>query len=164
MSFGFSISDFVTVPAFAWKVYTSCKESSQSYKDLSGEVCSLHIVLREVEEYVSRYPLEGDGERRLLEVGKGCHDVLKDLEGVLERYESLGTHSQRTWDRMRWGLEDVSRIRERLISNTALLTALNTTLSRSLFPTTLIRITTIHLAANQKNDIAAHQLLGSHGN
>ncbi len=130
MSFGFSVSDFVTVPTFAWTVYKSCKESSDDFRNISTEVASLHVVLKETEECLAEHILDPDQERRLLVIGKGCNDVLKDLNKLLEKYESLGLQSQRTWDRMMWGLEDISKIRERLIANTNLLTAFNTILTR----------------------------------
>ena len=54
---------------------------------------------------------------------EGCEKVLVDLQNLVEKYESLGTQSKRTWDRMRWGNEDVAEIRARLTSNISLLTA-----------------------------------------
>jgi hypothetical protein len=130
MSFGFSISDFVTISAFAWKIYKSCKDSSDGFKSISSDVAGLHIVLKETEENLSEQNLDADQERRLNDLCAGCNGVLKDLDSLLERYNSLGTKSQRTWDRMKWGLEDISDMRERLTSNTAMLTAFNTALTR----------------------------------
>lgn len=128
MSFGFSLSDFITVPTFAWNVYKACKDSSDDFKNISTEVVSLHIVLKETAEFLSQDTLNKDQETRLTSLGRGCYDVLKDLDDLLQRYNSLGTKSQRTWDRMRWGLEPISDLRERLISNTTLLTAFNNSL------------------------------------
>jgi hypothetical protein len=130
MSFGFGVSDFITVPAFAWKVYKSCKDSSEDFRNISSEVVSLHIVLKETAEYLSEQNLEPDTEAQLNSLGKGCRDVLNDLEGLLTKYDSLGTKSQRVWDRLTWGLEDISAVRERLTSNIAMLTAFNTVLAK----------------------------------
>ena len=49
--------------------------------------------------------------------------MLSDLQALVDKYESLGTQSKRTWDRMKWGAEDIVEIRSRLISNTTMLTA-----------------------------------------
>ena len=130
MSFGFSISDFITVPALAWKLYLSCKESSDDFKNISGQVASLHIVLKETSEHLSEYNLAPDREAQLIGLGKQCYDVLKDIESLLDRYESLGAASQRTWDRMRWGFEDTSALRDRLMLNTTILATFNTTLTK----------------------------------
>ena len=60
---------------------------------------------------------------RLNIIKEGCEKVLIDLQNLVQKYESLGTQSKRTWDRMRWGNEDVAEIRSRLTSNISLLTA-----------------------------------------
>ena len=131
MSFGFSVGDFVAVGAFAWRVYRLCRESSDDFKDLSAEVASLHIVLKEIEEHLSERNLSAEQKTQLSELGKNCHDVLENLTALLDKYESLGTQAQRAWDRMRWGLEDIIAVRSRLVNNTALLTAFNTALTWS---------------------------------
>ena len=64
-----------------------------------------------------------DREERLALIQKGCDKVLKDLQSLVNRYESLGAQSKQTWDRMKWGNEDVAEIRARLTSNIAILTA-----------------------------------------
>jgi hypothetical protein len=125
-----SIADFIAIPAYAWKVYRACKSSSEEFISVAAEVASLHIVLKETEEYVSEHgaSLGPDREARLVTLGKGCREALQNLESLLLRYESLGTHSQRTWDRMRWGSEDVSAARQRLSTNAALLASFNLSL------------------------------------
>ena len=130
MSFGFSIGDFITVPSFAWQVYKSCKDSSDDFKSISGDVASMHIVLKETADYLSEQPLEPERRKQLDVLGKGCRDVLKDLEVLLKKYDSLGTQSQRTWDRVGWAFEDISSLRERLVCSTAMLTAFNTAITR----------------------------------
>ncbi|MCJ1391369.1 hypothetical protein MMC18_004233 [Xylographa bjoerkii] len=131
MSFGFGVSDFVAVPTLAWQLYKACKDSSDDFKDVADAVASMHIVLKESAEYVSAPSLDQVQQERLTTVGEGCRSVLQDLEALLEKYKSLGTQSQRTWDRMRWGLEDITKLRERLQSSTATLTALNTAITNS---------------------------------
>lgn len=50
----------------------------------------------------------------------------------MAKYESRGTQSKRTWDRMRYGSSDVSELRARLTSNTLLLTVFMRYFVRSL--------------------------------
>lgn len=57
---------------------------------------------------------------------EGCQGTLDGLKAIVVRYESLGTQAQRAWDRARFGLKDLSEIRQRLVSSLTLLTAFNT--------------------------------------
>ena len=80
-------------------------------------------MLKEGEEILFVHPLPTARAERLHTIKEGCEKVLIDLQNLVEKYESLGTQSKRTWDRMRWGNEDVAEIRARLTSNISLLTA-----------------------------------------
>jgi len=110
MSFGYSVGDFIAIGNLSWKVYKSCKGAPGSFKDISSEVLSLHVVLKEAEETVFAHPLSTTKQERLKAVGDGCYQVLTDLDALLEKYQSLGTQNKRTWDpsRMRWGAEDIA--------------------------------------------------------
>lgn len=83
----------------------------------------MHAVLKEGEEIFFVHPLPTARAERLNTIKEGCEKVLVDLQSLVEKYESLGTQSKRTWDRMGWGNEDVADIRARLTSNISLLTA-----------------------------------------
>lgn len=56
---------------------------------------------------------------------QGCEGVLRDLDRLLVKYESLGMKSQRTFDRIGFGMQDMNGIRLRLISNVSMLDAFN---------------------------------------
>ena len=123
MSFGFGIGDILALGELSWTVYKSCKDAPESFSNIAQEVLSLHVVLKEVEENISGHKLAPKQEAGLRTVAEGCQKVLEDLKILVEKYESLGTQSKRTWDRMKWGLQDVADLRARLTSNTVLLTA-----------------------------------------
>ena len=125
MSFGFSVGDFLAVGQLSWKVYKKCKDSPGSYAELSNEVGALHIVMKETEELFSQQDLTAQQENRLLACQQGCGDVLKDLDRLLVKYESLGASSRRTFDRMGFGMQDMKDIRLRLNSNVSMLDAFN---------------------------------------
>ena len=124
MSLGYSVGDFITVVALAWNVYKSCKEAPESYGHIWSEVLTLHAVLKEAEETVFAEPLSPTRQERLKAAGDGCYSVLKDLENLCQKYQNLGMQGKRTWERMKWGTENIAELRMRLISNTGLLTAL----------------------------------------
>ncbi|KAI0449109.1 hypothetical protein F5B21DRAFT_495495 [Xylaria acuta] len=133
MSFGVSFGDLVLASTLAWRVYKACKESGENFQRLSSEVASLHVVLKETEDYLSEEVRDLDISRvnRLRILTDGCHDTLKDLEKLIRSYENLGTQAQRAWDRFRFGLQDLTDIRSRLVSNVTLLTAFNASLINS---------------------------------
>ena len=130
MSFGFSVGDFCTVTTLAWQIYKACKDSSDDFKNLSNEVASLHIVLKESFEHLQEEDLDLERQKSLVGIGQGCEDVLKDIESRLDKYESLGTQSQRTWDRMQFGLEDTSKLKDRLLRSTTMLSGINSAITR----------------------------------
>lgn len=122
MSFGYSAVDFVALGQLAWKIYKACKNAPEGFKHVSQEVLSLHAVLREVEETYSATSLSAVQQSRLGIIGDGCRAVLEDLQSVLDKYNSLGTRTKRTWDRLGWASKDIAELRSRLGSNTVLLT------------------------------------------
>ena len=125
MSFGFSASDFVALGKFCWSTYKKCKESSGQYALLTGEVQALQSVLRETEELLSDQNLTENQQDRLSQPKSGCEGVLRDLNKLLEDYRSLGTQSQRTFDRIGFGNVNIDAIRIRLTTNITLLDAFN---------------------------------------
>ena len=104
-------------------VYRSCRDAPESFGNISMEVLSLHAVLTEVEEVVSAQDMSPTRQNNLMVISRGCEGVLKDIQALVLKYESLGTQSKRTWDRMKWGMNDIAELRSRLTSNTVLLTA-----------------------------------------
>lgn len=124
MNFGYSVSDFIVLGQLAWRVYKSCKDAPDGFKNVSQEVLSLHAVLKEVEETFSQATLSAAQQSRHRTVGNGCRSVLEDLQGILDKYKSLGTKTKRTWDRLAWCSNDIAELRSRLISNTVLLTTI----------------------------------------
>ena len=111
-------------------MYRACKDAPDEFKSLSSEVLSLHAILKETEERRSELGLNEDQETGLAQLGKGCKDVLEDIESLIKRYHSLGTQTQRTWDRTGWGLEQISDLRDKLNSNVTMLSAFLAALAR----------------------------------
>ena len=123
MSFGYGIGDIVALGQIAWTAYKSCRDAPESFKNVSQEASSLHALLKEVEENLSAQTLSSTSQARLKTIGDGCHKVLEELQSLVDRYESLGAPSKRTWDRMKWHCNDIAELRSRLSSNAVLLTA-----------------------------------------
>ena len=125
MNFSCGVGDFLAVGQLCWKTYKKCKDSTGNYAQLSSEVGALHNVLKETEELLSQQGLTVEQKVRLATCRQGCEDVLKDLDGLLVKYQSLGSKSQRTFDRLGFGMQDVNGIRLRLNANVSMLDAFN---------------------------------------
>jgi hypothetical protein len=132
MSFGYGVGDVLAVATLAWNVYKICKDSPGVYKNVSSEVISLHIVLKETDDLIAEETARDEAEAaaRLNQIAMGCKEVLDELQGLLDKYNSLGTQAQRTWDRMGFGLEDIATIRSRLNTHTGMLTSFNSSVTR----------------------------------
>jgi hypothetical protein len=120
MSFGYSIGDITALGKLAWTVYKSCRDAPESFKNVSQEAMSLQSLLM---EKLSVETLSPTSQARLKTIGDGCRNVLEELQSLVDKYESLGTQSKRTWDRMKWAHNDIAELRSRLSSNTILLSA-----------------------------------------
>ncbi|RYP36538.1 hypothetical protein DL767_003361 [Monosporascus sp. MG133] len=133
MSFGVGVGDLTLVVRSAWRLYKACKDSSEDFALLSAELMSLHAVLIETQDFLTENQTTLDASRRhrLEMLCDGCRGALDDLDALMGRYESLGTQAQRTWDRMRFGLRDLSDVKGRLVTSVALLTAFNTAMINS---------------------------------
>lgn len=121
MSFGYGVSDIIKLSNLAWKTYKSCKEAPDSFASVRQETLSLHAILKETEEVLEECRLKPPQQERLRIICEGCESVLEALNFLTHKYESLGSQSRRTWDRLKWGVEDVNSLRTRLITNTVLL-------------------------------------------
>ena len=100
------------------------KGSVESFRNISNEVLSLRAVLEESRETLLEPQLPPEREARLKVVLGGCKVVLEDLQTLVTKYERLGSKSKLTFDRVKSCNENITDIRDRLISNVGLLTAL----------------------------------------
>jgi hypothetical protein len=131
MSVGFGVGDVVLVSGLAWKLYKACRDSGGEFQQLSAELTSLHVVMCEIKDYLAENSdLEASRRNRLEILCENSKGTLLELEGLLQRYESLGTQAQRTWDRVRFGTHNVTDLRARLTSHATLLSAFNTAMAK----------------------------------
>lgn len=103
------------------------RDAPEDFRVVSTEVASLQLVLKEVQDAVHdrEMSLAKQQDLKQLVAVAACAGVLQELEELLTKYKSLGTHSKRTWDRLRWSKDHVESIRLRVISNSSLLTSFN---------------------------------------
>jgi len=157
MSFGFSIGDFIAVIELANKIRKEFVGAPSQFKDISDEyvsriynrwvanslihrVRSLSIVIQDVDVVLSECEPDAQQNADLQEIAGSCHNVLIDLEKILDEYGELGSHSgdlgkrvKRAWKRLKWEPEDIRELRDRITSNVALLNTFIGRISRYLF-------------------------------
>ncbi|KAJ7507141.1 hypothetical protein B0H11DRAFT_192600 [Mycena galericulata] len=133
MSFGVGIGDIALVVTFTWKLYKNCKESSEDFRRMTTELLSLHAVLSETCELFEEQweELQDCRKKRIFTLIENCQHSLQDLYALYCSYNTLSTQAQRVWDRLRFGMKDLSEVRQKLISSTTLLTSYYTILNSS---------------------------------
>jgi len=127
MSVGVGVGDIVSAVRLAWTVYDACRAAPAQFKVLSEEVEALRIVLESITKGVIDAGLDANQINDLNLVCRGSTTVLIELQTLLDKYKSLGA-GRRTWDRLKWGQENIDLLRMRLTSNISLLSAFNSTL------------------------------------
>lgn len=88
--------------------------------------------MQDVEIEVSSKDLDAEQQTELLEIAKSCRNVLSELESMIDNYRDLGPTSdtkrniaKRVWRRLKWEPNEIQELRQRIISNIALLDAFN---------------------------------------
>ena len=122
MSFGYGVSDFVTISTLATKVIKAYKDAPKEYKGVTEDLASLQVAINSAEKCFKINPLD-DGDRLDSEtVLRGCQSVLEELNSLSEKYKSLDSMNRRlVFRRVKLATEDIATLRARLTSNVALL-------------------------------------------
>ena len=118
MSFGFSISDVTSLIQLTVRTYRGWKKACGEYSRITGELETLEVILSRVEFEVQQPTsllIHHDRDlSKLQKIVSGCKDVVKDLEKVISKFQSLGFSRRNNWDRLRLGNKDLSGLQQRL--------------------------------------------------
>ena len=63
---------------------------------------------------------------QLCDISQNCYGVLGDLQSLKEHFDSVGTQTQCTWERMGLRADDLANIRLRITSYVGMLNLFNT--------------------------------------
>ena len=136
MSFGIGLGDVMAISSLAFKVYTACKDAPDDYRDISGEVKSLHIVINNAAQCFESTTFSANDQQMGKEILRSCQKLLEDLDSFIGKYNSLAPPSTSTSTSISpsqvvqqvrlgtslvAGTEDIATFRARLTSNTTLL-------------------------------------------
>ncbi|OBT62628.1 hypothetical protein VE03_08515 [Pseudogymnoascus sp. 23342-1-I1] len=137
MSFGFSVSDFITAIQLANKIRKEFVDAPSQFKAVSDELRTLSIVLQDADVAFSKQDLNDGQKRDLEDIDKGCQNVLNDLQRILDKNTefnsesgSVGKRIQRVWKRLKWDPEDINKLRSRISTHIGFLNAFNGLLTR----------------------------------
>ena len=122
MSFGYGVGDIMAISGLALKVYTAYKDAPDDYRNIADEVKSLHIIIEEAAQHFKSTTLSDRKQQGGKEVLEGCENVLKDLDALIKKYNTLASaNTSQVFRRIKLGTEDIVTVRARLTSNTTLL-------------------------------------------
>ena len=117
--FGWGAGDIVTISKLAFQVYTAYKDAPDNYRQIFEEVNLLRITIDNAIQHFKSPTLSDRDKQAGQEVLKGCESVLEDLNSLITKYKSLSPVR-----RIQLGTtEDITTLRQRLISNTKFLNA-----------------------------------------
>ena len=118
------MGDFIAISELATKVCTAFKDAPEDYKHIAEEVNSLRILINKATQHLERTTLSNKDRQEGLEILKGCQSVFRDLNSLIEKYNSLASTSIsiiQVFDRLKLGTEDIENFRARLQSNVTML-------------------------------------------
>jgi hypothetical protein len=132
MNRGVSAKDLISISRLAWTVYERCRDSSEEFQRISTDIKLMHANINEAQLLLEEYQWELSPKRRenLQTILNACTESLDELDDHVCKYDRLATPSQRVYDRFRYGLKDVSAIKDQITATSTQLAALNITLSR----------------------------------
>ena len=123
MSFGFSISDIISLVQLTTQAYRSWKNACGEYSEITGELNSLTIVLRRIQAEAelsgSLLNRKDEDHSDLVRITRNCRPVVVKLRDIVEKYEGLGKSRWRNWDRLRLGNRNLADLRGKLMLHTS---------------------------------------------
>jgi hypothetical protein len=103
-----------TVRPLAQSLHHSFFTSSDQFKSIQNDLGALMSILQAIEGEHENLDAHWISQPELNRLITNCHEILKDLQGLKIHYDSVGTQTQRTWERELWRKEDFTEIRARL--------------------------------------------------
>ncbi|KAG0647605.1 Ankyrin repeat domain-containing [Hyphodiscus hymeniophilus] len=133
MSFGIGVGDFLAVLTLANKIRARFADAPEQLKAISDEIITLSDLLSDLEGSLSRQTLTNRQEKSLISLLARCHEILTDLEGVVDKnyyLNSSNVHgfrdkSRRMWKRLKWEPDDIQELRSDVALYVGLLIAFN---------------------------------------
>ncbi|KAK5694655.1 hypothetical protein LTR97_009245 [Elasticomyces elasticus] len=129
MSFGFSPSDIVALINLASKAYQGWKKACGEYADVTASLDNLLIILTRIESETAKpesiLVRSVDDATDLTRILASTLPTVRELNGVVKQYKSLslGKSREKNWDRIRFGIKDLTELRLKLNQHVIAITA-----------------------------------------
>ncbi|KAF2114284.1 hypothetical protein BDV96DRAFT_688483 [Lophiotrema nucula] len=117
MSFGSSLSDFVTLIQLTTKTYKGWRDTCGDYGDIASTIFSYQVVLQNVHLRIKKSnesSTRTDILRDLQAVLKTSNNTIKKLRAIEKRYERIGTSQRLNWRRIKLGCKNLDSLLVRL--------------------------------------------------
>jgi hypothetical protein len=125
MSFGYSAGELLGFAQLSWKIVQNSRRACGEHHGLTREVKSLHSALKRLEREASEAesaeasttPTDSKDLKRAI---RGCVRVLRELDGILEKYSSLSERElsvKKLWSKVRFGnseMQELSQFRDKI--------------------------------------------------
>lgn len=140
MSFGFGVGDFLGACQMVWAVYSAYAEAPEQFRKFSHEISALHVVVGKLEDQLrsqgfgdDTFTLSAKDTSDLKILHDGLKSIMGELDALLKKYQSLLKDPSISFDRLKWGQEDLVGLRDKLRLHLALLSAFNLSLAKYVY-------------------------------
>ena len=147
MNFGFGVGDFLAVGKLVWDVYSAYADAPEQFRNFSHEILSVHVVFGKVEDQLciqgfgnsafgnnsSTWAISAKDAGDLKILHCGLKTTMEELDALLKKYNSLSENHSISFDRLKWGQEDLVQLRDKLHSNLTLLNTFNSSLAKYVY-------------------------------
>ena len=120
------IDNITEIRPIARSLYQSFFTSSEYFKQVQNELGSLLAILENTEMNARSHGIDTNCHPQLCDISQNCYRVLGDLQSLKEHFDSVGTQTQCTWERMGLRADDLANIRSRIASYVSMLNLFNT--------------------------------------
>lgn len=118
-------------------VYRAYAGAPEQFRDFSREILSLQVVVGKVEDQLlnqlQKYELSVKDTGDLKTLYDELKSTMEGLDALLKKYQNLAENPSISFDRVRWGQEDLAGLRDKVRSNITLVTAFNASLTKYVY-------------------------------
>jgi hypothetical protein len=120
MSFGLSVGDFIAIGSLALRLYVNYHEGPLEFQEVLRELLSLHTTLEELRNDVvnpssALSRCSSSKQQNLGKLVSHCAEALRELDKIRDKYRKLEERAKKfSWQRVKFGKENIDKVRRRL--------------------------------------------------
>ncbi|KAJ5917049.1 hypothetical protein N7504_001064 [Penicillium tannophilum] len=121
-----NITHITTLQPLARSLHRSLFIAPETFKQVQRELSDLIVILDTTEQNSTEFQLTSPHFSILQTNLQECRDALLELQRMKDHFDSVGSATQVTWDRIGWHENELAAIRGRIESHVRALNQLNT--------------------------------------